>query len=456
VITPRLDKADIQGNILRGYTFERAKHLLVHIEDTGAARRWLGTLVASVTTAEEWPQGKKPVVALNVAITAEGLRALGVPEGYVEACDPAFLEGMAKRADRLGDAGPSAPEHWDPGLGTGAGHVLVSVYAVNEDELERALGPIGQGLDDAGMTVVHAQDAHRLRDAIEHFGFSDGLGQPRLAGVDEGPRGAARDGYVNWFRRPRALPPGEFLLGHRDLDHVVAPGPPGPLGVNSTYLVYRKLSQDVLAFQDFVKVQAKRCGMDEELVKAKIVGRWPDGTPLILSPERPDWHISGDPALINDFRYGADLDGFRCPLGAHIRRTNPRDALGYGTSISARHRMIRRGMPYGEPLSQSAPSTQEDRGLLFLCFVADIERQFEFVQTQWCNDGNAFGVGHDPDVLMGARNGEAAKMVVHDPQRPKILWPLPSLVTTRGGEYLLVPSLQGLGALAAGRVGGKE
>ena len=455
MIGARLDQADIQGNILRGYRFPFARHQLVHLPGAGAGRRWLATLVDSVMTAEDWPAGTRPVVAHNVAVTATGLAALGVPAAYVDACDPAFLAGMAKRAGRLGDEGTSAPDHWDPGLGTGAGHVLVSTYATAKEELDGALTRLGRGMEDHGIAVVHDQPAHSLPDQIEHFGFSDGRGQPSIAGAARGP---AQAGYVDWFRRRRPFPPGEFLLGRRDLNGARTPGPPGPLGENSTYLVYRKLGQDVAAFRRFVGEQAARCGMDEALVKAKIVGRWPDGTPLVLSPLRPEPAVAGDPVGINDFGYGGDPDGFRCPLGAHIRRTNPRDALGYGTSLSARHRMIRRGMPYGPPLSgngngDGGGDDGADRGLLFLCFVADIERQFEFVQTQWCNDGNAFGLGRDPDVLVGARHG-SAKMVVHDPERPRFLWPLPPLVTTRGGEYLLVPSLRGLRALAAGRVGG--
>jgi Dyp-type peroxidase family len=443
-----VDKADVQGNILRGYTFPRATHLLVHLGDIAAARRWLGGLVDSITTAEDWPKDAKPVVAHNVAVTAAGLVALGVPESYVEACDPAFLDGMARRAPRLGDTGASGPEHWDAGLGTGAGHALVSIYAATHGDLDRAVNGVRRRMADNGIEIVHTQTAQSLPGSIEHFGFSDGRGQPGITGAAQ----AGGDGYVDWFRRRRPFPLGEFLLGHRDLNGARTPGPPGPLGRNSTYLVYRKLSQDVVAFDQFVKDQAARCDMDETMVRAKIIGRWPDGTPLALSPDHPEPAISGDPSRINAFRYGADPDGYRCPLGAHIRRTNPRDALGYGTSMSARHRMIRRGMPYGPPLSTSGHDRQRDRGLLFLCFVADIERQFEFVQTQWCNDGNAFGLGRDPDVLVGARN-DGAKMVVHDPKRPRFLWPLPPLVTTRGGEYLLAPSLPGLRALAAGRVG---
>ena len=441
----RLDQRDVQGNILRGYgtRYSTAMHLFVHLDDAGAGRRWLATLVDSVMTAEEWPAGTKPAVAHNVAVTAAGLRALGVPTAYVEACDPAFLEGMARRAPLLGDEGPSAPEHWEAGLGTGAGHVLVSVYALGDQERNDAVADLREGMAGRGVEVVHHQLAQSRADGREHFGFSDGRGQPNVVGGTRGPRPA---GYLDWFRRRRPFPPGEFLLGQRDLNGVRTPGPPGPLGENGSYLVYRKLSQDVVAFRRFVTEQAARCGLDEALVRAKIVGRWTDGTPLVRSPSGPAPAIAGDDFEINNFDYRDDPDGFRCPLGAHIRRTNPRDALGYGTSMSARHRMIRRGMPYDD-------GDDGGRGLLFLCFVGDIQRQFEFVQTQWCNDGNAFGLGRDPDVLVGARNG-SAKMVVHDPVKPRFLWPLPPLVTTRGGEYLLVPGMRGLRALAAGRVGG--
>ena len=445
MIGRQLDKADIQGNILRGYSYDRAMHLMARIPAPESGRPWLATLVDLVTTAKDRPKDEKPAVAHNIAITHAGLDALGVPEAYINACDPAFLQGMEERAGRLGDDGPSDPKEWDPGLRTGAGHVLVSTYAVDKDHLDQAVNRICDGMAAAGIDVVHEQPARRLDGAIEHFGFSDGLGQPSIAGTAGNP---AREDYVTWFRRRRPFPPGEFLLGHLDLNGVRTPGPHGPLGENSTYLVYRKLSQDVPAFRQFVKDQAVRCELSEETIKAKIVGRWADGTPLVLSPERPDKGISQHASQINDFGYGGDPDGFKCPLGAHIRRTNPRDALGYGTSLSHRHRMLRRGMPYGEPLPADG-----DRGLLFMCFVGAIERQFEFVQTQWCNNGNAFGLGGDPDVLIGARNGDS-KMVVHHRERPRFLWPLPRLVTTRGGEYLLVPSLRGLRALAAGRVGG--
>ena len=137
----------------------------------------------------------------------------------------------------------------------------------------------------------------------------------------------------------------------------------------------------------------------------------------------------------------------RCPLGAHIRRTNPRDALGFDGLLSFRHRIIRRGMPYGAPLaSEAAEDDHVDRGLIFVCFNASISRQFEGIQAQWLNDGNVFHLGHDSDFLMGDPHGTGKMTVEGDP--PFFLGPQGPFVTTRGGEYLFVPGMGALRALA--------
>jgi deferrochelatase/peroxidase EfeB len=185
-----------------------------------------------------------------------------------------------------------------------------------------------------------------------------------------------------------------------------------------------------------------------ELLAAKLVGRWPDGTPLALSPDAPDPSIADDPARINDFRFSDDPDGLRCPVGAHIRRANPRDGAGIGGAMTTRHRILRRGLPYGPRLPVGARDDGVDRGLVFVCFAADIQRQFEFLQRRWLNDGDVLGLGHDPDPLLGLPEpGDTFKV----PGTPPYLLALDRpLVVARGGAYLFQPGRRALRALADG------
>jgi Dyp-type peroxidase family len=220
-------------------------------------------------------------------------------------------------------------------------------------------------------------------------------------------------------------------------------------------MVYRELDQDVPAFRDYVRSQAQLCGLSGAVVEAKMVGRWADGTPLMLSPDAPR-SVPGylkDPR-INDFTYRDDPDGVRCPLGSHIRRANPRDSLGFGERMSRRHRMIRRGMPYGHRYRAGRPGADAERGLAFVCFVANIRRQFEFIQSQWCNDGNAFSLGWEPDPMVGRSVGEPsgeASMMTLPGSPTRVLSPLPDVVRTGGGEYFYLPGLEGLRGLSGSR-----
>jgi deferrochelatase/peroxidase EfeB len=193
-------------------------------------------------------------------------------------------------------------------------------------------------------------------------------------------------------------------------------------------------------------------GGDDQMLAAKVVGRWPDGTPLVTHPRKPDPNFNPAARGANDFRYSADLDGRRCPIGAHIRRSNPRDALGFEGALTFRHRMIRRGMPYGDPLPEGVTKDdRSDRGLVFVSFQASISRQFEAVQMQWLNDGNIFGLGHDKDFLLGDPEGRGKMTIQGDP--PFFLAPQEVFVKTRGGEYLFVPGITALAALADGTTG---
>jgi Dyp-type peroxidase family len=376
-------------------------------------------------------------------VSATGLAALGVPEETRATFAPEFLEGMRARADRLGDTGRAAPDNWEAGLGDRRGHVLLTVQAADLQALNDRLSVLRDqlGVNGDALAVVHEQPATSLQTQREHFGFGDGFAQPALdyEPADAPYRGlgvpTAQDGW-------RRLRTGELLLGHEDEDGRLPAAPAPPFGYNGTYVVYRKLFQDVARFRRALQDASEGYPGGMEKLAAKVVGRWRDGTPLSLSPETPDPRWRG----ANDFRYADDADGRRCPLGAHIRRANPRDALGHDGLLTMRHRIVRRGMPYGPELPDDAPDDGADRGLIFVCFAAHIARQFETIQTQWLNDGNAFGLGDDTDYLLGDHRS-TGKMTVHgDP--PFFLSPLEPFVICRGGEYLFLPSMTGLRALA--------
>jgi Dyp-type peroxidase family len=460
--TVRMDLADIQGDILRAYgnDYDCTSYAFVRIEcPPEQARAWFAGLIDHVTTAEEWPAGEKPVTTLNVAVTAAGLRALGVSETVVGSFSHEFKDGMANRSALLGDVGPSDPKSWEPGLGGGEAHVLLTINAKQASDHRRALGKMRAAMDAAGgLRIVYQKDTALLDGSREHFGYADGFAQPAIEGTsDDKARGGGvplKDG------RWRALAPGEFILGYPDEDTRVDPkrrlpnAPADPLGKSGTYMVWRELYQDVALWRRTMRDAAKlyEAG-DEHKLSAKAVGRWANGAPLEHHPDTAPGDYDPKTARdVNDFRYDKDLDGMKCPVGAHIRRSNPRDALGFEGHLSFRHRMIRRGMPYGEPLPEgSVTDDGADRGLVFVSFQASISRQFEGVQVQWLNAGNIFGLGHDKDFILGDPIG-TGKMTIQG-RPPFFLTPQEVFVRTRGGEYLFVPGMTGLAALAEGTAG---
>ena len=186
----------------------------------------------------------------------------------------------------------------------------------------------------------------------------------------------------------------------------------------------------------------------EELLAAKIVGRWRDGTPLDRLPRRPDPASSPDPARNNAFSYADDPDGLRCPVGAHVRRINPRHSLPFDGKLVNRHRLIRRGIPYGEPLPEGAEDDGQDRGVIFMCLQASIARQFEFVQSQWLNGGNAFRLGEDQDVLVGRAGPDGPRKMTSRATRRSSSARCRASSRSRGGEYFFAPGINGLRHLA--------
>jgi Dyp-type peroxidase family len=441
-----IDVADLQGGIVRGYgqRFAFARHLFARVREPVGARRFLAATAGPVTTEEEWAE--HPATTLNVALSFRALEALGVPAAILDGFPEEFRCGMAARADRLGDD----PRGWDDELRDL--EVLLVVHAQSAQALAEECEGWERALDrgDHGLQLVHVQEAGLLGEQREHFGFTDGFSQPAIEGV---AREEIRGQGIPYKRPPlplvpmrwRAIKAGEFVLGYEDEDRALAPAPPPPFDRNATFMVWRKLHQDVARFRAQIAEQARLLGLDEELVAAKLVGRWRDGSPLALRPDAPDPALGNDKERANDFRYGGDPLGLRCPRGAHVRRTNPRDALGWEGRLTARHRILRRGMPYGAPLPAGAADDGVPRGLLFVCMQASIARQFEIVQTQWCNDGNAFGLGGQPDPITGPAGREVTHIIEGAP--PQLVSPLRSCVACRGGEYFFVPAISTLRAL---------
>jgi len=223
---------------------------------------------------------------------------------------------------------------------------------------------------------------------------------------------------------------------------------PEVLGRNGTYVVFRKLHTRVAAYRQYLRAKtASRA--EEALIGAKMVGRWPSGAPLALSPERDDPALGADPRRNNAFSYGDDLRGFKCPAGAHARRANPRDALdGEMTTDVRLHRMIRRGTSYGPMLPEGVLEDDgADRGIVFVFVGTHLDRQFEFVKTQWLNDGIFIGAPAEKDPLVGPNDGTGTLTMPRRPIRRR-LQELPPFVVTRGGEYCFAPGLRGLRWLA--------
>jgi deferrochelatase/peroxidase EfeB len=221
-------------------------------------------------------------------------------------------------------------------------------------------------------------------------------------------------------------------------------------------MVYRKLHQNVATFRAYLEKQAALYSGGKEKLAAKFIGRWRDGTPLELSPSNPDPAIVKDPNRNTDFTYGADAEGTRCPMGAHIRRVHPRDAFGFNGQLINRRRITRRGLPYGRFVPESEPvSDIEERGIIFMVLNASLSRQFEFVQQQWIQYGNDAHLGNEKDMLLGNHGGSGRFVVQGEASTtnpPFVCSSLPDFVELRGGDYFFLPSITALGMIAMGLV----
>ncbi|NUR09280.1 MAG: Dyp-type peroxidase [Nocardioidaceae bacterium] len=435
-----LELGDIQSGALR----ERpapyvGRYLLLRLGDAEQGRELVRRLHALLVEQDRHGPSD-PQAWLTVAFTHAGLAALGVPQSSLDSFPAEFREGMAARAEQLGDVGPSSPEHWEPPLGSDAVHVAVSVLAPDAPSLEAVAERARTRYADLpSVEVVWRQDCYQLSTGRTSFGFKDGIGNPDVEG----------SGLPLRNRSERPIKTGEFILGYPDETGSVAPMPtPEVLGRNGTFLVFRKLRTDVAAYRRYLRDRA-RDRDEERLLGAKMVGRWPSGAPLVLAPDTEDRDLGADPSRNNSFGYRDDLRGFKCPAGAHARRANPRDALEDENSVNVRlHRMIRRGTSYGTALPDGVLEDDgQDRGIVFVFAGAHLDRQFEFVKTQWINDGVFIGVPGESDPLVSGAQAPTDFTIPHVPIRRR-LRDLPPLVVTRGGEYCFAPGLRALAWLS--------
>ncbi|WP_433964192.1 Dyp-type peroxidase [Tunturiibacter gelidiferens] len=455
-----LNETDIQGFVLRGYNMPFARYLFLHFEDATRAATFIHRLMSEVTTGQRWDAGKPPST-VNVAFTHRGLSALELPDATLLSFPVEFQQGMKKRAAILGDTGRNSPDSWDEIWRDDRVHAWLGVNSSSPEALNaRCADMLTVMRETNGAILLDAQDAASLvvngvSTTKEHFGYTDGFGNPDYLGVERKSQPGQGKLTSNGAWAPLAT--GELLLGYADEAGELPVAPvPHILASNGTFMVYRKLHQNLATFRAYLDEHAALYAGGKEKLAAKFIGRWRDGTPIELSPDTQDQSITQDPTRSTNFTFAADPEGTRCPVGAHIRRVNPRDAFGFDGKLINRRRITRRGLPYGTwtPEDQHVTDTEE-RGVIFIALNANISRQFEFVQQQWINYGNDARLGNEKDLLIGNHTGHGRFFVQGDttPANPPFICSdLPNFVELRGGDYFFLPSITALGMIGMGLV----
>ena len=488
---PEVEVEDVQGLVARSYrALEHAAYVPAQFGDAAGARAWVGALAAAGVTHVGHRTGdvQEKGHARNLAFTSGGLKAMGLGDDALRTFSREFQEGMAEehRSRALGDVGPTCPETWRWGGPKNTPvHAMLFLFADSAASLASLLEEERRRADANGVKLGQPLDSVTLKDDKEHFGFHDGIAQPRIAGITKAgsgeiPAGEVVLGYPNAYGKIPLSPtvadagPAREHLPLQPMDPDAEPGcvPRRDLGKNGTYVVFRQLEQDVRAFWAFAD---ERAGHDAEARKrlaSKMVGRWPNGAPLTRHPDAEPPVFNA--AKGNSFYYTSekfpDRHGERCPVASHIRRTNPRDGMmpnPRGSLLVAdRHRLLRRGRAYGPPLAESfdpgdilaAPEerAREERGLHFICFNSDLVRQFEFVQNTWVNSMKFDGLYSESDPVIAPHSDPATEP--HPENVAGFVEPrcpvrhretkMERFVTMRGGAYLFMPGLKALKFLA--------
>lgn len=435
-----LDLDDIQYILLNRAPARAGWYEFLSFHSAAAGRAWLSAMVEQVHSVEAMrasiAEEKRWV---TVAFTWNGLRALGVDEASLATFPEEYRQGMTARAEILGDTGANHPDHWVTGMTDPNLHAIVLFFTRNVED--RALYQAENAsllADSPGTEVLSALDVQAVPPfgyAHDHFGYRDQLTNLAIEGSGDEPMPGSGG----------PLKAGELILGYPDeLGPPAGQPQPELLSRNGSFMAYRRLEEHVGKFRDFLAEHGET-PEEQELLAAKLMGRWRSGAPLVLAPDKDDPELAADPLRNNDFNYKQDdPHGYAVPLGAHIRRVNPRDTAA---SIN-RHRMVRRGATYGPHLPDDAPEDGQERGVAAFVICASLIRQFEFAQNVWINDKNFEDLGNERDPLIGTQDGTLEFKIPTRPVRQRITG-LPAFTTVRGGAYFFIPGLKALRWLAA-------
>lgn len=436
-----LNLANIQGFILNGYHMDAVHYFVLEVQNPPAAKKFLQKISTGdladgpqISNAIIWSQ--KPDYCLNVGITMDGLRALGLPEESLDSFAKEFQEGAAKRASIIGDTDEHSPENWRGGLGKGEDHVILLLHTKRDQILEEATAELRAHFAvDNAFRELHCFTGHTLPGpkGKVHFGYVDDIGQPRYKGdpIPDAPDGGQEE-IDAWH----------FILEHASGCPYPVPQP-DVLGIDGSYMVFRIMEQDCAAFEKLLNDNQSQ--IEKELLAAKMLGRWRNGDPLILSPE---YLADLSEENRNDYLYNSlDRKGEICPIGSHSRRTNPRDQKVRG--LTPYHRMMRRGMPYGSEFDPANPDDGIERGLIGVFIGSSIENQFEFILSEWVNRSDFTGglakdevdpiIGHQVSGNFRIRMRDGSTVTVEN---------MPQLVYTRGTSYCFLPSIASLQYIA--------
>lgn len=440
-----VDFRNIQGLIVQGYKHPCSRHLLFRFPAPGPGRAFLRSLATTITWADHWGEAK-PATLTNVGLSYTGLATLALPANILEAFPDEFR--VAPDAVAMGDYGASAPEEWwHRQFPTSDIHVAVQLYALDVATLDSISRSVRNLANAAGIVELFPNSDHTplegrmLADNKVHFGYRDGISQPD----------------VDWGNGSGSVSFRHFVLGYSDSQIGSQPedSPAKEIFQDSSYAVLRWMYQDVARFNQFLSQNAARIypelspGDGMELVAAKLVGRWRDGAPLALSPDRPNVNLN----LANGFLYNRDdPDGEKTPFSAHVRVTDPRDQRLSAAIVDGVPRLIRRGVPFGPELDSTIDDGRE-RGLIGIFICASIQRQF-YQLTRWMKRADFSPVFkgnirlQDPFSNRSVPGAKADFNIPMSGGRIETCL-MPDLVSTLGTALLLLPSRTGLDYLAA-------